>query len=302
MVYDVIIIGGGPCGCTAAMYCVQGGQSVLLLEKLYVGGQLSQTGMVENYPGFEDGVDGADLGRKIADGAVKYGAEILIVEVIGANLDGEVKTVRTGSGEYYGRCVIIASGAGPKLLGIAHETELIGKGVSYCALCDGMMFRGKTVAVIGGGETAVSEALYLGNICKKVYLIHRRVELRAGKKQTNAISEAENIELVLGAVPERFTFDDRLQGICVKNTETGAVREICCDGVFVAIGRSPETELFGEKLTLDEQGYIAAGEDTKTNIPGVFAAGDVRAKPVRQIVTAVADGATAAKAAMEFLK
>lgn len=300
-IFDLIIIGGGPAGYTAALYGARAGLSIALLEKLAPGGQMGTTDMVDNYPGFPEGVNGFDLAMKMKAGAERFGAKTISAEVTGLELAGEVKSIQTPKETYRARTVILATGAQPRELGVPHERELRGRGVSYCATCDGMFYRGKTVAVVGGGNTAVADALYLSRLCEKVYLIHRRDKLRAPQAQQANLERAGNVEFLWDSQVKELRFEDRLTGVCVENKKTRETAEIGCSGVFIAVGQVPETGLFAGQIDLDEAGYVQAGEDCRTNIPGVFAAGDLRAKPLRQIVTAAADGAAAATAAQEYL-
>ena len=300
--YDVIIIGGGPAGYTAALYCTRAGFSTLVIEKFSAGGQMTQTSMIDNYPGFEDGVDGFTLGFKMQQGAQRFGAQTIQDVVTKAELKDKIKTVTTASGTYVSKTVVIATGADHKHLGLDNEETLIGKGVGYCATCDGMFYRGKNVAVIGGGNSAVADATFLSKICSKVYLIHRRDSLRATKIYHKALEETENVELLLNCVASKILFEDKVNGLIVNNLLTGSDKTIEIDGLFISIGRSPETELFKSQLNTDEYGYIIADESTKTNLPGVFAVGDVRTKALRQIVTAASDGATASFYVEEYLR
>lgn len=300
--YDVIIIGGGPAGYTAALYCTRAGFSTLVIEKFSAGGQMTQTSMIDNYPGFEDGVDGFTLGFKMQQGAQRFGAQTIQDVVTKAELKDKIKTVTTASGTYVSKTVVIATGADHKHLGLDNEETLIGKGVGYCATCDGMFYRGKNVAVIGGGNSAVADATFLSKICNKVYLIHRRDSLRATKIYHKALEETENVELLLNCVASKILFEDKVNGLIVNNLLTGSDKTIEIDGLFISIGRSPETELFKSQLNTDEYGYIIADESTKTNLPGVFAVGDVRTKALRQIVTAASDGATASFYVEEYLR
>lgn len=299
-IHDLIIIGGGPAGYTAALYGARAGLDTLTIEKMTIGGQMTETGDIDNYPGFNEGIDGISLGMKMQAGAEKFGAVTIYDEVCAVSLSGEVKKISTAySGELCARAVIIATGAGPRRLGLDGEEKLVGQGIHYCAHCDGRFYKGKTVAVIGGGNTAVGDALYLANLCERVYLIHRRDAFRAGKILSDALSSKENISLVMNAVPTEIITDGGF-GITVKKRD-GEEEKISCDGIFVSIGREPSTSLFAGEIQLDEAGYIVAGEDTKTSIPGVFAAGDVRTKELRQVITAASDGATAAHMAGEYL-
>lgn len=300
-VHDMIIIGGGPAGYTAALYAARAGLDVRLIEKMSVGGQMALTGEIENYPGFDEPIDGFTLGEKMKSGAEKYGAVTEYAEVIGLKLEENPKRVITADKEYLTKTVVIATGAEPRELGIAKERELSGRGVHYCAHCDGRFYKEKTVAVVGGGNSAVSDALYLSRFAKKVYLIHRRDTLRATKIYHSPLKDAENIEILFDSVLTDLTAEIRLKSITVSNTLTKVAREIECDGVFISIGRRPSSELVKDILLLDDNGYIIAGEDTKTSLDGVYAAGDVRTKSLRQIVTAAADGATASHHAEEYI-
>lgn len=296
-----MIIGGGPAGYTAALYGARAGLTVRLIEKLAPGGQMGTTDMVDNYPGFPDGINGFELAMKIKAGAERFGARTISAQATGLELSGDVKTLRTPKEDYKARTVILATGAQPRELGIPNERELRGRGVSYCATCDGMFYKGKTVAVVGGGNTAVADALYLSRICEKIYLIHRRDKLRAPQVQQQNLEKAGNVEFIWNSVVKELRFEQRLTGLTVGHKETGGLRELECAGVFIAVGQVPETALFKDQVELDSSGYVMAGEDCRTSIPGVFAAGDLRAKPLRQIVTAASDGAVAATAAQEFL-
>ncbi len=301
-IFDVVIIGGGPGGYTAALYAARAGLSVQVLEKLSPGGQMGTTDRIDNYPGFPEGIDGFDLAMKMKQGAERFGVKTRLSEVISTELSGEVKQIRTKDGTYQARTVVLASGAVPREMGLAGEQELRGKGVSYCATCDGMFYRGKTVAVVGGGNTAAADALYLARLCEKVYVIHRRDTLRASKVYGEQLAKIKNVEFVWNSQAEALLHEEKLTGIRVKNKLTGELREIACDGLFVAIGYLPETKLYQGQVELDPAGYVKADETTCTNIPGVFAVGDLRTKPLRQVVTAAADGAVAAQFAEEFLR
>ena len=299
--YNTIIIGGGPAGYTAALYAARAGLSVLILEMLSPGGQMATTTEIDNYPGFEETVDGFDLAQKMKAGAERFGAESEFAEVTELDLKSTVKIIRTTSGDYEADTVILATGAAPRELGIEHEGELRGRGVSYCATCDGMMYRNKTVIVVGGGNTAAEDALYLSKLCKKVYIVHRLDKLRASAAYQKRLEQAENVEFIWNSAVTKFLFDKIITGAEITNNLTGEKTEVSCDGIFVAIGRIPNTSLFKDQIELDSEGYIAADETTKTNIPGVFVAGDVRQKPLRQIVTAASDGAVASKFAEEYM-
>ena len=299
--YDCAVVGGGPAGYTAALYAARAGLSTLVIERLSAGGQVAETSNVENYPAFSEGIDGFTLGMKMKEGAERFGAKTLSATVTSLSLDGVEKHVVTDSGDVIAKTVIVATGATPKKLGLPDEDTWIGRGVGYCATCDGMLYRGKTVAVVGGGNSAVEEALYLARITKKVYLIHRRDALRASDVGRRAVESTENIEMRWNATVAAFTGDARLSGVVLKSTVDGTEELLPVDGVFIAIGRKPQTALIEAALPLDEDGYVIADESTKTAIDGVFVAGDMRKKPLRQIVTAAADGAVAAAAAEHYL-
>ena len=300
-IYDMLIIGGGPAGYTAALYAARGGLSVAVVEKMAPGGQMALTHQIDNYPGFVDGVEGFDLGMKMQAQAERFGAVTEYAEVEDLDLEVNPKVVKTNMGDFFGRTVVIATGANPRELGLAEEKSLLGRGVAYCAACDGMFYKGKTVVVVGGGNSAAADALLLSRIVDKVYLVHRRDSLRATKIYHAPLMNAENVEFVWNSTVEEILADDTVKAIVVKDVNSGEKREISCEGVFVSIGRKPATEIFAGKLELDANGYIIADESTKTSIDGVFAVGDVRTKMVRQVVTAVSDGAVAAHYAEEFL-
>ena len=300
-IYDMLIIGGGPAGFTAALYAARAGLSVLVLEKLSAGGQMALTEKIDNYPGFPEGIDGFTLASRMQGQAERFGAETVLAEVLALDLRAEPKTAETSEGTFYGRTVVYAAGAEPRQLDLPMEQALVGRGVSYCAACDGAFYKGKTVAVVGGGDSAAAEALHLLPVAKKVILIHRRDTLRAAKIYHEALMQAENLEIMWNSAVTELLYDDRLTGLRLRNTLTGEEREISCDGLFISVGRKPATALVSGQLALDKAGYIIAGENTRTEIPGVYAAGDVRGKPLRQVVTAVADGALAVQAALDYL-
>ncbi len=299
--YDMIIIGGGPAGYTAALYGGRAGLKALLLEKYMPGGQMAEAHNIENYPGFEDGIDGFSLAEKMMKQAVRFGAESKYKEVLGVSLKENPKIVKTKDETFFGKTVVIATGASPRELGIENEKALIGKGVSYCATCDGMFYKDKVVSVIGGGDTAAGDALLLSRVAKKVVLVHRRDSLRATKIYQDALKNTENIEIRWDSVVTDLLFEEKLKGIRLKNVKTEEEEIIECEGMFVSIGRKPATEFLDGQLNLSEGGYIIADETTKTSIEGVFAVGDVREKSVRQVVTAVSDGAVACHMAEEYL-
>jgi len=300
-VRDMIIIGGGPAGYTAALYAARAGIDTLLIERMSAGGQLALTDIVDNYPGFDEGIDGFTLGMKMQSSAERFGAVTEYAEVTSLDLKGEIKKVITDSGEYKCRTLVIATGANPRTLGIQGEEGLIGKGVHYCTHCDGRFYKDKIVAVVGGGNSAVSDALYLSRLAKKVYLIHRRDSLRATRIYHEPLKNTPNIEFLWDSKITDFVTDQRVIGAKVQNIKTKNLSEISLDGIFVSIGRKPATEFLKDAVRLDENGYIIAGESTETDIDGVFAVGDVRTKALRQIVTAVSDGATAVHYAEEYL-
>lgn len=300
-IYDMVIIGGGPGGYSAALYAARAGLDVVVLEKLSAGGQMALTHQVDNYPGFSEGIDGFTLGMQMQEGAERFGAKTEYAEVVSLDLAAEPKQIETSEGTFYGKTVVYAAGAGPRELGVPEEKELIGRGVNYCAACDGMFYKGKTVVVVGGGNSAVADALLLSRVAEKVILVHRRDSLRAEKIYNKALQEAENLEFRWNSRVSRLLHEEKLRGVKLQDVNTGEETEISCDGVFVSIGRKPNTDLLRGQINLNSQGYVAAGESCRTNIPGVFAVGDVRTKALRQIVTAAADGAVAVHYAEEYL-
>ena len=293
-IYDMLIVGGGPGGYTAALYATRAGLSTLVLEKLSAGGQMALTAEIDNYPGFPEGVDGFQLGMDMQAGAERFGAETRMAEVTKLELDAPVKLVHTSEGLFRGRTVVLSTGANPRKLGLPMEDALTGKGLHYCAHCDGMFYRNKTVMVVGGGNSAVADALLLSRICKKVILVHRRDTLRATRLYHAQLEKTENVEFRWNSTVTQLLHGDRLNGVKLKNVVTGEETEEYFDGLFVSIGRDPASHLVAGLLALDDQGYVLADESTRTSLPGVFAVGDVRTKALRQIVTAVADGAVAA--------
>lgn len=299
---DVIVIGGGPGGYCAALYAARANLSTMVIEKFAPGGQMATTEIVENYPGFVDGVNGFELGMQMKKGAERFGVKTKLAEVKSVELDKNPKLIHTAKDTFEAKTVVLALGAFPRELGLPNERNLRGRGVSYCATCDGMFYKDKTVVIVGGGNTAVADALFLAKICQKVYLVHRRDELRAAKTYMESLEKTSNIEFIWNSeVVEILEQDTLVSGVKVRNRQNQMEQEISCDGIFVAIGNVPNTELIKGQIALDEVGYVMADETTKTNIPGVFAVGDMRAKPLRQIVTAVADGAVASKYAEEFI-
>ena len=300
-IWDMIVVGGGPGGYTAALCAARAGLSTLVLEKLSAGGQMALTEAVDNYPGFEEGIDGFTLAEKMQRQAERFGAGSEYAQVEGMDLAADPKVLETSEGTFYARTVVLATGANPRELGLAGETELTGRGVAYCAACDGMRYRDRTVVVVGGGNSAAADALLLSRVARKVILVHRRNALRATKIYHRPLMEAENVEFRWNSVVTQLLHGDRLTGVKLKDVNTGEEITLPCDGLFISVGRKPATELAEGQLKLDPSGYIVAGETTKTSLPGVYAVGDVRTKPLRQVVTAVADGATAVHMAEEYL-
>ena len=298
--YDILIVGGGPAGYTAALYAARAGRKTAVVEKLSPGGQMATTSVIDNYPGFPDGVDGFELGEKMEQQARKYGAETIYADVTGADLTAHPKVVHTSEGDFTAGAVILATGAYPRELGLPGESGLRGRGIAYCAACDGMMYKGKVVAVNGGGNTAVEDALHLSRLCKKVYLIHRRDSLRASAVYHKALEEA-GVEILWNSKVTALRQEGRLTGVELEDVNTGEKRELACDGLFVAIGRVPDTALFTGQVGADGAGYLVADESCRTSVPGVFAAGDARTKALRQVITAAADGANAAHWAEDYL-
>lgn len=297
--YDIIIIGGGCAGLTAALYAARAEKSVLILESENIGGQITASPKVENYPGIPD-ISGMDFSQRLFDQAIGFGAEFKLEEVLEI-ADGDIKKVVTDAGEHEARAVIIASGVKHRKLGIENEDKLVGRGISYCAVCDGAFFRGMDVAVVGGGSTAFSDALFLSAYCKTVYIIHRRDAFRAEPNLVTRAREKENIKIITNAVVVSAAFDKRLSGIEIASTVTDEKTYIDIQGLFVAIGHVPESKVYRDLVECDAYGYIKAGEDCKTSAKGIFAAGDCRTKAVRQLATAAADGAVCAIAACEYL-
>ena len=300
-IYDLIVIGGGPAGYTAALYGARAGLSTLVLEKLSAGGQMALTDVIDNYPGFPDGIDGFTLGEQMQQGAERFGAVTELAEVYSVNLQAEPRVVETSEGTFLGRTLVLATGAGSKELGLPNEQALVGRGVHYCAACDGMRYKGRTVAVIGGGNSAVADALQLARVAEKVIIVHRRDSLRATKVYHDPLMKMENVEFLWNSAVSEILGEGKVTGLRLWNTRTGEMSEIAVDGIFVSIGRKPATDLVKGQMELDRNGYIVADESTRTSVPGVYAVGDVRTKLLRQVVTAVADGAVAAHHAGEYL-
>lgn len=299
-IYDMIVLGGGPAGYTAALYAARAGLSVLILERMAAGGQMTLTGEIENYPGIAS-IDGFTLGMQMQERAEHFGAVTEYTEVTAADLSADPKRIDTWSGEFYGKTVVIATGADPRRLGLAEEEALVGRGVHYCAHCDGRFYKDKTVLLVGGGNSAAADALYLSRVAKKVILVHRRDSLRATKIYHEPLLQADNVEFCWNSRIEKILSDKTVTGAILENVQNGEQAEVACDGIFVSIGRQPATAFLQGQIRLDAGGYIVAGETTETGIPGVFAAGDVRTKSLRQVVTAAADGAVAADMAEKYL-
>ena len=297
--YDIIIIGAGPAGMTAAIYARRAEKSVLVLEARSYGGQIVSTPEIENYPAAPH-ISGFDFATKVYEQAVELGAEFRFERVTGIT-DGSVKTVTTSGGSYEGRAVIIATGSECRRLGLSGEDKLAGRGISYCATCDGGFFRKKDVAVVGGGNTALEDALYLSGLARTVYVIHRRDSFRGDGATAARLRSKDNVKLVLNSRVTALEYGDRLTGIEVTDND-GGVSSIPLDGLFIAVGRTPENAPFAGLIELDGAGYVSASENCRTSVPGIFAAGDNRTKEVRQLVTAAADGAVAAGEAIKYLE
>jgi thioredoxin reductase (NADPH) len=299
--HDVVIIGGGPAGYTAAMYSARAGLDTLVLERLAAGGQMAAASSMENYPGFEEPIDGSDLALRMERQARRFGAVVMFDTVTELVLDEKIKVVKTENNSHQSRTVILCMGASPKRLGLPKEEEFRGSGVSYCAVCDGALFKGRTVAVVGGGDTAAEDALYLSRFCPKVYLIHRRDKLRASKCLQKELFGNNKIEFIWDSVIEEIVGQYSIEGISARDLKTEKTKYIDVEGLFVAIGNTPNSYLAKGKVILDEAGYIITDEKMQTNIPGVFAAGDIRSKLLRQVITAAADGAIAAYSAERYI-
>ncbi len=300
-IHDLIIIGSGPAGLSAAIYARRAELDAIIIEKSAMsGGQILDTYEVDNYPGLP-GTSGFDLAEAMRAHADKLGAVFQEDTVIRTELAGPVKTVICEDGEYQARAVVIAAGARHRTLGAPGETRLAGAGVSYCATCDGAFFRGKTTAVVGGGDVALEDAIFLSRLCEKVYLIHRRDELRGARSLQKRLMSLDNVEVVWDTVVEEITGEGRVSSLTLLNKKTSETRELPVDGVFIAVGIEPDSQAYREQLDLDPQGYIIAGEDGRASLPGVFAAGDIRTKALRQIVTAAADGANCIASAERYL-
>ena len=300
--YDIIIIGSGPAGLSAAIYAQRACLDTIVIEKNGIsGGQVLNTWEVDNYPGFP-GVTGFELSRQFREHANTLGARVVQDEVVQVELSGNVKKVVCEEETYEARCVILASGAHHRTLEVPGEEELRGAGVSYCATCDGAFFRGRTVAVVGGGDAALEDAIFLARMCEKVYIVHRRDKLRGAKRLQERLQALENIEFVWNSETVAIEGNAQVEALRLRQTKTGEEKRLDVDGVFIAVGIAPESELYAGQLELDEQGYIRADESGQTSVPGVFAAGDVRTKALRQILTAASDGANCVASAERYLQ
>ncbi len=301
IMHDVIIIGGGPAGYTAALYSARAGLDTLVLEKLTAGGQMATTAAMENYPGFEEPINGSDLALRMERQARRFGAIVLFDTVTDLTLDTDVKVVKTENNSHQCKSVILCMGASPKTLGLPKEDLLKGSGVSYCAVCDGALFKGRTVAVVGGGDTAAEDALYLSRFCPKVYLVHRRDKLRASKSLQRELFNNNKIEFLWDSVVDEILGQFSVDGIRVRDLNTNRTTDLEAEGLFVAVGTTPNSSLVKGKVIFDDAGYIITDNKMQTNIPGVYAAGDIRSKYLRQVITAAADGAIAAYSAEQYI-
>ncbi len=299
--FDVIVIGSGPAGLTAGIYSTRAGLKTILLEKSTIGGQVSKTSLIENYPGFPEGIDGVKLIENMMEQAKKFGVEIIIEEAQNIIVKENEKIIKTHKQEYQAKAIIIASGSKFKELNVTGELELIGKGVSYCAVCDGPLYRNRVVGVLGGGDSALSEAIYLSKLAQKVYLIHRRDQFRAASSIQDKVSTIKNIEVVLNTVVKEIKGKSTIEAITIYDNKSNQETQLQLDGLFIYVGSIPNTDFIKGVIKLDEEGYIITSENLETNIPGIFAAGDVRKKSLRQISTSVGDGALAAITAERYL-
>ena len=299
--YDMIIIGGGPAGYTAALYAVRAGLHTLVVERMSPGGQMTLTGEIDNYPGFDAGIDGFSLGMQMQKGAERFGAKTAFAEVTKVDFSEKIKTIETTNGTLQAKTVVIAAGANPRRLGVPMEEEWTGNGVHYCAHCDGRFYKDKTVLVVGGGNSAAADALYLSRLAAKVYVVHRRDSLRATKIYHAPLMQTKNVEFLWNSTVSALLADSRITGARIQNVHTQDFTDIAFDGIFISIGRAPATEFLKNSVILDSAGYVVADESTKTNVDGVFAAGDIRTKVLRQIVTATSDGAVCVHYAQEYL-
>lgn len=300
--YDVIIIGGGPAGYAAAVYSSRAGLDTLVIEKMFSGGQMATTDMMENYPGFEEPIGGADLALRMEKQARKFGTIVVNDEVIEIDIESNIKVVKTKKTTYETKAIILSMGAFPKPLGIPKEDEFRGSGVSYCAVCDGAFYKGKAVAVVGGGDTAAEDALYLARFVTKVFVIHRRDTMRATKALQDELCCNKKIEFIWDSVVDEIGGNYGVEDLKIRNLKTNETQKLKVEGMFVAIGTQPNTYLIKGKIALDQNDYIITDEKMQTNIPGVYAAGDIRKKSLRQVITAAADGAIASHSADQYIR
>ena len=299
--YDVLMIGGGPAGLTAGIYACRGGLKAAVLEKMFAGGQVATTYELDNIPGFSETISGVDYALKLQDHAAKFNVETIMDDVTKMELEGDIKKIYCGDKVYEAKTVVLAMGAVPSPLNVPGENKLRGKGVSYCATCDGAFFKDGIVAVVGGGDVAVEDALYLARFCKKVYIIHRRDELRANKTLQNKLLAEKKIEPIWSSKITKINGEDKLASVTVENVNGTDSRDVELNGLFIAVGNIPQSEAVKGVVDMDEKGSIITDQEMRTNIAGVFAAGDIRKKALRQIITAEADGATAAFCAEQYI-
>lgn len=301
-IYDTVIIGSGPAGLAAAIYAARAELNAITIEKNMIsGGQVVNTAQIDNYPGSR-GISGFDLAQKFRAEAEDAGARFVVDDIKAVDLDGRVKILRGENGTYQAKTVICANGAHHAMLGIPGEAEFAGAGVSYCATCDGAFFRKKDVAVIGGGDTALADAIYLARLCRKVYVIHRRDEFRGAKSLQKTLLSMENVEVIWNTIAVKINGNGKAESLDLHNRKTGEDLRIPVDGVFIAVGIEPESGIYKDRIAMDERGFIIAGEDGKTSVPGVYAAGDIRKKQLRQVITAAADGANCVVSASRYLE
>lgn len=300
-IYDVIIIGAGPAGMTSSIYASRANLDVLMVEKKYPGGQMLSTAEIENYTGYEN-ITGPDLSEKMFEHSKKFGTDFVFGEIKKVKIENNIKILEISGKTYKAKSIIIATGTQARLLGIEGEKEFTSKGVSYCAVCDGAFFKGKNVVVIGGGDSAIEESLYLANLVNKVTVVHRRDELRAQKILQDRVFKKKNIEFCWDSIPVKINGEKKVTGIEVKNVKTNEIKKIEAEGIFIYIGMIPQTEVFKDLNILDEKGYVIADENMLTSVEGVFVAGDVRQKEIRQVVTATSDGAIAAQSAYKYIE
>jgi len=299
--HDVIIVGGGPAGYTAAIYCARANLKTLLIERNYAGGQMATTEFLENYPGFTEPISGIELAMAIATQAEKFGTEVVNENVIEIITEGKTKVVKTTKNTYEGKTVILCMGAVPRKLDLPKEQQLMGAGISYCATCDGSFYKDKEVAIIGGGDTALADAIYLSRICKKIYIVHRRDQFRGNKYLQKKIFNDDKIEVVWDSVTSEIIGETYLEAINVKNVKTNKIRKIDIQGMFIAVGVEASSELVKEKVKLNDYNYVISDREMRTNVPGIFVAGDLREKSLRQVITAASDGAIASYMVEQYI-